>query len=103
MARSAASYGRECNAPWVEQLRHVACIGTPNLGAPLEKAVNLLTRVLRKVDAAGARVPSASGETSDVTRRIPFSSGKVFPGMNHIHLANHPDIYEVLRDFFVRV
>jgi pimeloyl-ACP methyl ester carboxylesterase len=58
VARSAASYGRECSAPWVEQLRHVACIGAPNLGAPLGKAVNLLTGVLRNVDAAGAQVPA---------------------------------------------
>lgn len=177
VARSTASYGREHNAPWLKQLRHVACIGTPNLGAPLEKTVNLLTGVLRDVDAAGAqvpaellnsrsagvkdlrygythdeewlgkdpdavftnarlnvplvegvgyyffaatlsqdpdhpvgkllgdilvRLPSACGETVDATRRIPFSSGKVFPGMNHIHMVNHPDIYEVLRDSFAQ-
>ena len=153
-------------------LRHVVCIGGPHLGAPLEKAVNLLTGVLRNVEAAGAqvpaelldtrsagvkdlrygytvdeewagrdpdevfadarrnlplvdgvgycflaatisrdpehplgqllgdllvRLPSASGEASDPARRIPFSSGAVFPGMNHIHIANHPDVYEALR------
>jgi len=22
----------------------------------------------------------------------------VFPGMNHIHIANHPEVYDALRD-----
>ncbi|MGB5265534.1 MAG: hypothetical protein WBN30_03025, partial [Polyangiales bacterium] len=166
-------YAREHDEPWVGQLRHVACIGSPHLGAPLERAVNRLTGVLRKVDAAGAQVPaalldarsagvkdlrygytvdeewldrdpdevfadarrniplvdgvgyyflaatitrdpehpvgqllgdlmvqlpSASGEAPESARRIHFSGGAVFPGMNHIHIANHPDVYEALRD-----
>ena len=45
------------------------------------------------------RLPSASGNTADPARRIPFSSGKVFSGMSHVHIANHPDIYEILRHF----
>jgi hypothetical protein len=175
VARSAARYGSQQNLPWIEQLRHVACVGAPNLGAPLEKAVNLLTGVLGRVDAAAAqvpvrflnsrsagikdlrygytvdeewsgrhpdalfanarldiplvdgvgyyffaatlskdpehplgkllgdllvRLPSASGNTADPARRIPFSSGKVFSGMSHVHIANHPDIYDMLRGFF---
>lgn len=172
VVRSAAHYARENDEPWLAQLRHVVCIGGPHLGAPLEKAVNLLTGVLRSVEAAGAqvpaelldsrssgvkdlrygytvdeewagkdpdevladarhdvplvdgvgyyflaatisrdpehpvgqllgdllvRLPSASGEASEPVRRIPFSSGAVFPGISHIHIANHPDVYEALR------
>jgi pimeloyl-ACP methyl ester carboxylesterase len=175
VARSAAHYAREHDEPWITQLRHLACIGSPHLGAPLEKAVNLLTAALKKLDAAGAqvpaqildsrsagvkdlrygytvdeewagrdpdevfadarrnvplvdgvgyyflaatisrdpehplgqllgdlmvRLPSASGETPEQARRIPFSSGAVFSGMNHVHIANHPDVYEALRDLF---
>ena len=175
VARSAAHYAREHDEPWVSKLEHVACIGAPNLGAPLEKAVHLLTGVLRNVEAAGAqvpaellnarsagvkdlrygytvdeewlgrdpdevfadarrnvplvdgvgyyflgatisrdpehplgqllgdllvRVPSASGESPEPTRRIPFSGGAVFFGMNHIHIANHPEVYAALRDLF---
>ncbi len=175
VARSAASYASAHNLSWVSLLRHVACVGAPNLGAPLEKAVHVLTGVLRKVDAAGAqvparilnsrsagvkdlrygytvdeewlgkdpdavfanarldipllegvgyyffaatiskttnhpvgrllgdllvRLPSAAGQTREVARRIPFSSGRVFPGMSHIHIVNHPDVYAALRDFF---
>ena len=173
VARSAAHYAREHEEPWVAQLRHVACIGSPHLGAPLEKAVSVLTGVLRNVEAAGAQVPaalldsrsagvkdlrygytvdeewagkdpdevfadarrnvplvdgvgyyflaatiardpahplgqllgdlmvllpSASGEAPEQARRIHFSGGAVLPGMNHVHIVNHPDVYEALRD-----
>ncbi len=173
VVRSAAHYAREHDEPWVTHLRHVACIGAPHLGAPLEKAVSVLTGVLRNVEAAGAqvpaelldsrsagvkdlrygytideewagkdpdevfadarrhvplvdgvgyyflaatisrdpdhplgqllgdlmvRLPSASGEAPEHARRIHFSGGAVFPGMNHVHIANHPDVYEALRD-----
>ena len=173
VVRSAAHYAREHDEPWIAHLRHVACIGAPHLGAPLEKAVNLLAGVLRNLDAAGAqvpaelldsrsagvkdlrygytvdeewagkdpdevfadarrnvplvdgvgyyflaatiardpehplgellgdlmvRLPSASGEAAEPARRIHFSGGSVFPGMSHIHIANHPDVYEALRD-----
>lgn len=175
VARSAAHYAREHDEPWVSKLKHVACIGAPHLGAPLEKAVHLLTGVLRNVEAAGAqvpaelldarsagvkdlrygytvdeewldrdpdevfadarrnvplvdgvgyyflaatisrdpehplgqllgdllvRLPSASGEAPEPARRIPFSGGAVFFGMNHIHIANHPEVYLALRDLF---
>jgi len=172
VVRSAAHYAREHDEPWVAHLRHVACIGSPHLGAPLEKAVNILTGVLRKVEAAGAqvpaalldsrsagvkdlrygytvdeewagkdpdqvfadarqnvplvdgvgyyflaatisrdpahplgqllgdlivRLPSASGEAPESARRIRFSRGAVLRGMNHVHIANHPEVYEALR------
>ena len=173
VARSAAHYARAHDEPWVANLRHVACIGAPNLGAPLEKAVSVLTGVLRNIEAAGAqvpaelldsrsagikdlrygytideewtgrdpdevfadarrnvplvdgvgyyflaatiardpthplgqllgdlmvRLPSASGEAPEQARRIHFSGGVVLPGMNHLHIANHPQVYEALRD-----
>ncbi|MGD8825099.1 MAG: hypothetical protein PVI24_08980 [Myxococcales bacterium] len=172
VARSAAHYAREHDAPWLRRLRHVACIGSPHFGAPLEKGVNFLTSLLRRLDAAGAdvpaelldtrsagikdlrygytvdeewmgrdpdrvfsdarrnvplvegvgyyffaatitrdrhhpigqllgdllvRLPSASGQAPEPAKRIPFRSGAVFTGMHHVHLANHPDIYEALR------
>ena len=172
VVRSAAHYGSEHEEPWVSHLRHVACIGSPNLGAPLEKAVNLLTGALRNVAAAGAQVPaelldsrsagvkdlrhgytvdeewagmdpdrvfadsrrdlplvggvgyhflaatlardpehplgqllgdlmvrlrSAAGAAVEPARTIRFASGAVFPGMSHVDIANHPDVYEALR------
>jgi pimeloyl-ACP methyl ester carboxylesterase len=56
VARSAAHYGSTHDARWAKLLRHVACIGSPHLGAPLEKAVHVFASVLRRVDAAGAQV-----------------------------------------------
>ena len=58
VVRSAANYASEQNEPWLKSLRHVACIGAPNLGAPLEKVVNLVTGVLSGIDAAGTQVPA---------------------------------------------
>jgi pimeloyl-ACP methyl ester carboxylesterase len=173
VARSAAHYAKTHGNRWVDRLRHVACIGSPHLGAPLEKAVNVLTTVLRRVDAAGAqvpaelldarsvgvkdlrygytvdeewlgehpdavfadvrknvplidgvgyyfvaatisrdpahplgqlfgdllvRLPSAAGEAPEPAMRIPFSGGGTVHGMNHVDLANHPAVYDVLHD-----
>ena len=58
VARSAAHHGQSNNEPWVRYLRHIFCLGTPNLGAPLEQSVNLLTSVLGAVDLAGTQVPA---------------------------------------------
>lgn len=41
VARSATVRAADDGAPWVERLRHVVCLGSPNLGAPLEKVVNV--------------------------------------------------------------
>jgi pimeloyl-ACP methyl ester carboxylesterase len=45
VARSACHYGGR----WTETLRHVFCLGTPHLGAPLEKAANAGAWALNKV------------------------------------------------------
>ena len=58
VVRSAAHHGAERGARWVEALRHVFCIGSPHLGAPLEKGVSAVTAVLRRIPAAGASVPA---------------------------------------------
>lgn len=174
VARSASHYGNENKAPWVSKLRHIFCLGSPNLGAPLEKATNLLSSLLRIFETAGTqapaqvlnsrsagikdlrfgysiddewkdkdpdaflkdnrcnvpfvdnvgyyfiastinqdpnhpvsmlfgdmlvRLPSATGHASKSVRRIPFHSGYVFTGMNHLHMANHPDVYKAIRQF----
>src|SRR5918999_128577 len=40
VARSACHYGEASGHSWTGQLRHVFCLGTPHLGAPMEKAAN---------------------------------------------------------------
>lgn len=58
LARSAAYYGGKQKAAWLGRLRHIVCLGTPNLGAPLEKGINLMSSVLSAVNTAGTRVPA---------------------------------------------
>jgi pimeloyl-ACP methyl ester carboxylesterase len=41
VARSACHYGEGDDHEWTESLRHVFCLGTPHLGAPLERAANV--------------------------------------------------------------
>ncbi|MFL5827598.1 MAG: esterase/lipase family protein [Thermoleophilaceae bacterium] len=41
VARSACHYGEAEGHDWTEPLRHVFCLGTPHLGAPLERAANV--------------------------------------------------------------
>lgn len=59
VSRSAAHYARVHEAPWVTRLSHVFSIGSPHQGAPLEKASNVLSSLLRKIPSAGAHVPAA--------------------------------------------
>lgn len=172
VARSAAHYGAEDARSWVPKLRHVFCLGSPHLGAPLEQATHVLSSVLRAFDTPGTQVPaavlesrsagvkdmrhgyvldeewreanpaaflehnrqeapfvdgaayyfvastvtrdpndplgglvgdlllrpsSASGHAADPDSRIPFPVGRVFGGIHHMELANHPDVYAQLR------
>lgn len=46
IARSAAHHTER---PWAVLLRHVACLGSPHGGAPLEKGVNVLAHGLNRV------------------------------------------------------
>jgi pimeloyl-ACP methyl ester carboxylesterase len=172
VARSAAHYAAAGELAWSKHLRHVFCIGSPHLGAPLEQAVHLGSHLLRALPTAGTqvpaeildarsvgikdlrfgytldeewqnadpnapfadnrstaalvdgvgyyflaacltrdpshplgqllgdllvRLPSACGDCPEQARRIRFRSGKVFGGMHHFDLANHPDVYAVIR------
>jgi pimeloyl-ACP methyl ester carboxylesterase len=44
-------------------------------------------------------LPSASGRHGKPERCVPFKIGKVFSGMHHMHLGNHPDVYEQIRQW----
>lgn len=58
VVRSASHYGRVHGEPWVQRLTHVFCIGSPHLGAPLEKGAGLLAAALRWFPSAGTEVPA---------------------------------------------
>jgi pimeloyl-ACP methyl ester carboxylesterase len=49
VARSACHYGHAVDARWARSLRHVFCLGSPHLGAPLEKAANVTGYALARV------------------------------------------------------
>jgi putative serine esterase DUF676 len=62
VARSACHYAEAADHVWTERLRHVFCLGTPHLGAPLERAANVLGWALGRLpetrplaDAVNAR------------------------------------------------
>ncbi|MDJ0947236.1 MAG: alpha/beta fold hydrolase [Kiloniellales bacterium] len=174
VARSAAHYGAKAEAEWIGRLRHLVCLGTPHLGSPLEKGVNVLASLLGAFDTAGTqvpaellearsagikdlrfgyttdeewqgkdpdgvlddnrqdlplvdgvgyiaiaasvtrdpehplgallgdllvRLPSAAGRAPEPTRSIPFQSERVLTGMSHLDLANHPEVYRVLKGY----
>jgi len=50
VARSACHQGREGGKNWVDSVRHIFCLGTPHLGAPLEKLGNVAGWVLNAFD-----------------------------------------------------
>ena len=66
VARSACHYGEKEGHGWTGALRHVFCLGSPHMGAPLERAVARATHWLR-------RLP----ETEPLTRPLTVRSAGV--------------------------
>jgi len=58
VVRSACHLGSKAGQHWVSRVRHVVYLGSPHLGAPLEKATNVATRVLSLFDTTATRVIS---------------------------------------------
>lgn len=54
--RSACHLGQQALHPWVTSVSHVVYIGSPHLGAPLEKATNVATHLLGRFDTTATRV-----------------------------------------------
>ncbi len=49
VARSACHYGEQAGMRFTDQVRHVFCLGTPHLGADLEKGANALAWALGRL------------------------------------------------------
>jgi pimeloyl-ACP methyl ester carboxylesterase len=47
------------------------------------------------------RLPSASGEHRDPQRRVQFHAGSVLPGLHHVALMNHAQVYAELKRILV--
>jgi len=54
--RSACHLGSEAGQDWVSLVRHVIYLGSPHLGAPLEKTTNVATNALGHFDTTATRV-----------------------------------------------
>jgi pimeloyl-ACP methyl ester carboxylesterase len=52
VSRSAGHHARAAGHEWVDHVRHAFYLGTPHLGAPLERAVSRATRVLERLPEA---------------------------------------------------
>jgi len=50
VARSSCHHAKQRSDGWVDAVRHIFCLGTPHLGAPLEKLGNLAGWVLNTFD-----------------------------------------------------
>ena len=44
------------------------------------------------------RLPSAAGQAAQPARRVEFHAGRKLKGISHFHLANHPQVYALIRD-----
>ena len=49
VTRSACHYGEADGHAWTDRLKHVVCLGTPHLGAPLEHAADRAGRALARL------------------------------------------------------
>ncbi len=54
--RSACHLGDKAGQNWVSRVRHVVYLGSPHLGAPLEKTTNVATNVLGLFNTTATRV-----------------------------------------------
>ncbi len=64
VARSAGYYGMQQHHRWTAAVRHVVCLGSPHLGADLEKGVNVAAWAL-------ARLPETRAVAGFLNRRSP--------------------------------
>jgi hypothetical protein len=66
VARSACHCGAEGDHRWAESLRHVFCLGSPHLGAPLEKAANASAWLLGRLPETRALARVVNGRSAGI-------------------------------------
>jgi pimeloyl-ACP methyl ester carboxylesterase len=66
VARSACHQAKERGAAWVDSVRHIFCIGTPHLGAPMEKLGNVLGWALRGLDVTRPLAGIVNGRSAGI-------------------------------------
>jgi pimeloyl-ACP methyl ester carboxylesterase len=63
VSRGACHVGHTDAHAWIEPLRHVFCLGTPHLGAPLEKAANMAGWALSRLPETRAFAKVINGRS----------------------------------------
>jgi pimeloyl-ACP methyl ester carboxylesterase len=58
VCRGAVHYAERDRRAFLAKLSHLLCIGSPHMGAPLERASNALSSLLGIFDVAGTQVPA---------------------------------------------
>ncbi len=48
VSRSASEYAQQQNSPWLKELTHIICLGSPHQGAPLEQLAHWSTALLEQ-------------------------------------------------------
>jgi pimeloyl-ACP methyl ester carboxylesterase len=66
VARSACHYGHQAHHAWINAVRHVVCLGSPHLGAPLEKGVNALGWALSRIPETAPFARVVNGRSAGI-------------------------------------
>jgi pimeloyl-ACP methyl ester carboxylesterase len=73
VARSACHYGAQQQHRWTDAVSHVVCLGSPHLGADLEKGVNVASWALARLPETRA-IATFLNSRSDGTKDLRFGS-----------------------------
>ncbi len=66
VVRSACHAGRRRASGWIDAVRHVVCLGTPHLGAPLEKLGNVAGWALAALDVTRPLARIVNGRSAGI-------------------------------------
>lgn len=66
VARSACHYGRASGHRWVGRVQQVVCLGSPHLGAPLERAADAGIALLRRSAVTAPLATVADGRSAGI-------------------------------------
>lgn len=103
VAHSACHHGETAGQRWVRRVGYVVSLGSPHLGAPLEKCVNLaasLMGVLPETRPVARLVNQRSVGVKDLRIGFDPANGVHVGRTTHRGLLNHPVVYEHLHRWF---
>ena len=104
--RSAVRRARKAGEPWLRQLTHIACIGSPHSGAPLEQAAHTVAKFLGRFNTSGTQVPAKvlrarSQGLRDLRRGQPFEEPRGLRACESVHGSVADELLEHTTHLFV--